>query len=168
MGPKSSDWCPWRRGEDWDGVTWNRTLETHGKRPWDSWGRDGRGAAIGPGRPNITWSFWKQRRGKGGFLRRHQHRTRLPLRRTRWLGELTALPLLGKRAACSAAQSCLTLCNRMGCSPPGSSVHRIPQAGVPEWVAISSYRASSRSQGSPVYPTWHVGSLPLGHLGSPS
>ena len=34
-------------------------------------------------------------------------------------------------------QSCLTLCNPMYSSPPGSPVHRILQARVLEWVAIS-------------------------------
>ena len=34
-------------------------------------------------------------------------------------------------------QSCLTLCDLMDYSLPGSSVHRIFQAGVLEWVAIS-------------------------------
>ena len=34
-------------------------------------------------------------------------------------------------------QSCLTLCNPMDCSPPGSFVHGILQARVLEWVAIS-------------------------------
>ena len=33
-------------------------------------------------------------------------------------------------------RSCLTLCNPMDCSPPGSSVHGILQARVLEWVAI--------------------------------
>ena len=35
-------------------------------------------------------------------------------------------------------QSCPTLCNTVDCSPPGSSVHRILQAGMLEWVAIPS------------------------------
>ena len=35
------------------------------------------------------------------------------------------------------AQSCLTLCNPMDCSPPGSFVHRILQTRMLEWVAIS-------------------------------
>ena len=35
------------------------------------------------------------------------------------------------------AKLCLILCNRMNCSPPGSSVNGIFQARVPEWVAIS-------------------------------
>ena len=34
------------------------------------------------------------------------------------------------------AQSCLTLCNLMDCSLPGSSVHWIPQARILEWGAI--------------------------------
>ena len=36
------------------------------------------------------------------------------------------------------AQSCLTLCNPMDCSPPGSSVHGILQARILERVAIPS------------------------------
>ena len=41
------------------------------------------------------------------------------------------------------AQACLTLCNPMHCSPPGSSVHGIFQARILEWVAISFSRESS-------------------------
>ena len=37
-------------------------------------------------------------------------------------------------------QSCLSLCDPMGCSPPGSSVHRILQARKLEWVAIRFFR----------------------------
>ena len=32
------------------------------------------------------------------------------------------------------AQSCLTLCNPMDCSPPGSPVRGILQVRIPEWV----------------------------------
>ena len=42
------------------------------------------------------------------------------------------------------AQSCLTLCNPMDCSLPGSSTHGIFQARVLEWVAISFSRGSSQ------------------------
>ena len=42
------------------------------------------------------------------------------------------------------AQLCLTLCNPMACSAPGSSVHGILQARTLEWVAISSSRGSSQ------------------------
>ena len=41
------------------------------------------------------------------------------------------------------AQSCLTLCNPMDCSLPGSSFRGIFQAIVLEWVAISFSRGSS-------------------------
>ena len=41
-------------------------------------------------------------------------------------------------------QSCPTLCDRMDCSLPHSSVHGIFQARVLEWVAISFSRGSSR------------------------
>ena len=37
---------------------------------------------------------------------------------------------------CVVTQSCPTLCDLMDCSRPGSSVHGIFQARVPEWVAI--------------------------------
>ena len=40
-------------------------------------------------------------------------------------------------------QSCLTLCNPVDCSLPGSSVHGILQARILEWVAMSSSRESS-------------------------
>ena len=40
-------------------------------------------------------------------------------------------------------QSCLTLCDPMDCSLPGSSIHGIFQARVLEWVAISFSRRSS-------------------------
>ena len=40
-------------------------------------------------------------------------------------------------------QSCLTLCNPMGCSLPDSSIHGILQAGILEWVAMPSFRGSS-------------------------
>ena len=40
-------------------------------------------------------------------------------------------------------QLCPTLCDPMGCSLPGSSVHGILQARILEWIAISSSRGSS-------------------------
>ena len=36
------------------------------------------------------------------------------------------------------AQLCLALCDPMDCSPPGSSVHGLLQARVPEWIAMPS------------------------------
>ena len=43
-------------------------------------------------------------------------------------------------------QLCLTLCNPMDCSLPGSSVHGILQAGILQWVAIPSSRGFSWSR----------------------
>ena len=44
---------------------------------------------------------------------------------------------------CSVAQSCLSLCDPVDCSPPGSSVHGISQGRILEWVAFPSSRGSS-------------------------
>ena len=41
-------------------------------------------------------------------------------------------------------QSCLTFCDPMNFSPPGSSVHGILQARILEQDAISFYRGSSK------------------------
>ena len=41
-------------------------------------------------------------------------------------------------------QSCPTLCDPIDCSPPGSSVRRILQARILEWVVMPSSRGSSR------------------------
>ena len=43
------------------------------------------------------------------------------------------------------AQSCLTLCNPMDSSPPGSSSHGILQAKILEWIVIPFCRGSSQS-----------------------
>ena len=48
-----------------------------------------------------------------------------------------ALPSVGESESVS-------LCNPMECSPPGSSVHGILQARILEWVAMPSFRGSSR------------------------
>ena len=54
---------------------------------------------------------------------------------------------------------------------PGPSVHRIFQARILEWVAISSSRASARPRDrihlSCVSLHWQADSLPLSRLGSP-
>ena len=45
--------------------------------------------------------------------------------------------------AYQVAQSCPTLCDPLGCSPPGSSVHGILQARILECTAMPSSRESS-------------------------
>ena len=67
-------------------------------------------------------------------------------------------------------QSCLILCNRMGCSPPSSSVHRILQGKILEWVVMPSSRGSSwlRDQAwVSCLLHWYAGFLPLAPLGKP-
>ena len=45
--------------------------------------------------------------------------------------------LMGAAAAAKSLQSCLTLCDPIDGSPPGSSVPGILQARILEWVDIS-------------------------------
>ena len=78
----------------------------------------------------------------------------------------TAFVTLSLFIVCMHAKSlqlCLTLCDPMDCSPPGSSVQGILQARIPECVAMPFSRGSSQPRdqtASSVAPT------PLGHQGS--
>ena len=69
------------------------------------------------------------------------------------------------------AQSCLTLCDPMNCSLPGISVHRILQASILEWVAISYSRGIFPIQESNLCLLhllhWQADSLALCYLHSP-
>ena len=69
-------------------------------------------------------------------------------------------------------QSCPTLCNPMDHSLPGSSVHRILQAQIVEWVAMASSRVSSQGILTGIKLLhllhWQAGSLPPEPLGKPS
>ena len=56
-----------------------------------------------------------------------------------WLGHYC-------REKVSVTQSCLTLCNLMDCSPPGSSVHGDSPGKILEWVATLSSRGSAKSR----------------------
>ena len=75
------------------------------------------------------------------------------------------------RELCMCAQSCLTLCNSMDCSPPGFSVHGIFQASILEGIAISFSRGSFwLAKGLNPHLLhllhWQVDSLPPYHLGT--
>ena len=63
------------------------------------------------------------------------------------MGETTR-PFRYSESESEVAQSCLTLCNPVDCSLPGSFVHGILQARIQEWIAISFSRGSSPTQGS--------------------
>ena len=71
---------------------------------------------------------------------------------------------------CVHAQLHLTFCDSMDYSLPGSSVHRIFQARILEWVVISSTRGSSDpgiKPASPVSPAFPTDSLPKEPSGNP-
>ena len=69
-------------------------------------------------------------------------------------------------------QLCLTLCNPMDCSLPGSSVHGIFQARILEWVAMSFSRRSSwprnRTQVSRIVGRCFTSEPPGKSLGAPN
>ena len=69
-----------------------------------------------------------------------------PLLPCRWVQQyhLSGLGLLCIPLYALRAQSCLTLCNPMDCSPPGSPVHGLLQARILDWVGLPFSRVLSR------------------------
>ena len=61
--------------------------------------------------------------------------------KARWAKRRTA-PSSRSAGLCLVIQSCSTLCDRVDYSLPGSSVHGILQARIPEWVALPSSRGA--------------------------
>jgi len=59
----------------------------------------------------------------------------------RWEGESKGRRHMCAAAAAKSLQSCLTLCDPIDGSPPGSPVPGILQASTLEWVAISFFNA---------------------------
>ena len=95
----------------------------------------------------------------------HRSRNNGSRRLTRWRSLISTKAKLSDskfRFLCVlVAQSCPTLCDAMGCSPRGSSVHGTLQARIPEWVAISFSRSNpGLSHCRPIL--YH-----LSHLGRP-
>ena len=60
-------------------------------------------------------------------------------------------------------QLCLTLCDPIGCSRPGSSVCEILQARILEGVAMPPSRGSSIHRVEPGSPALQAYALPPGH-----
>ena len=74
----------------------------------------------------------------------------------------------GKRES-EVAQSCLTLCDPMDCSPPGSSAHGSFQARVLGWVASALYEQSpGPTTKVPVVITPYLPWGPVNHPFAPS
>ena len=84
------------------------------------------------------------------------------------LGCLRWFHCLRVLSVCSVTQPCLTLCDPMDYTPPGSSVRGILQGSILEWVAISSSRGSSQPRDgthASCLGRWILG--PLSFQGSP-
>ena len=60
--------------------------------------------------------------------------------------QAVSLSLSHQEVKVKVTQFCPTLCDPMECSSPGYSVHRISQAKILEWVAISFSRGSSHRE----------------------
>ena len=74
-------------------------------------------------------------------------------------------------AVCSVAQSCLTLCGPMDCSPPGSSFHGSFQARIGIGMSFpipGDPPNTGMEPASLVSQAWQASSLQLSRLGSPS
>ena len=66
---------------------------------------------------------------------------------TIWEAPFIYIPLLIKVTVfcwCLVAKFCLTFCDPMDCGPPASSVHRISQSRILEWITISFSRGPSQ------------------------
>ena len=88
-----------------------------------------------------------------------------------WNACLVQVQALVRKAFCDmyakSLQSCLTLCDPMDCSLPGSSVHAV-QARILEWIALPSSGGSSWSTPHLLCLLyWQVGSLPPAPPGKP-
>ena len=71
----------------------------------------------------------------------HSHTTHSHAHTNTEMGGHQLTPV-GAYVLCLVAQYCLTLYNPMDCIPPGSSVHRILQARILEWVSLPSSKGS--------------------------
>ena len=88
-------------------------------------------------------------------------------RKTWWLQHVSQHLLRASLISVLVTQSCLTLCDPMDYSPPGSAVHGILQARILEWVAIPFSRDLPNPGIKPRSPALQADSLPLNHHGSP-
>ena len=89
---------------------------------------------------NLLGFFWKAYHNDHWLKEvkvREQGHSRIPTR------EKKKKTTSQKLKESEVAQSCVTLCSPMDCSPPGSSIHGVFQARVLQYVAISFSRGSS-------------------------
>ena len=66
-------------------------------------------------------------------------------------------------SCCSIAKSCLTFCDPMDCSTPGSSVHGLLQAKILECCHFLLQGIFTTQGSNPCLLHWQASSLPLSH-----
>ena len=66
----------------------------------------------------------------------------------------TYLLIYNLAVLCLVAQLCPTICDLMDFSPPGSSIHRILQARILEWVAIPRARTQISHIAGAFFTVW--------------
>ena len=136
---------------------------------------------MNPSGIQAAQESWRKTRCIQGRVKRMEGRYQRELGSNQHTSVLASASLLTRCSCwsslatqlCLVTQPCLTLCDSWDCSPPGCSIHEIFQAGLLEWVAISSSRGSSCPRDrtkptSPVSPALQTDSLPPKPLGKPS
>ena len=115
------------RGEDWVKYIHLKVSVTYiSFKGNESWVLEG----------NLSWLFLRSSRHKWSS------KSWVQFTPTQHIWEAGKI-LRGCTCARSVTQSCLTLCDPMDCSSPGSSVHGMFQPRMLEWVVISYSRGSS-------------------------
>ena len=134
--------------------------DNYWKRAW-CWGRlkaggegDDRGWMASPTRWTWVWvnSVRRWRSGRPGLLpsmrsQKVRHNLVTEQQRVNWMVliyDIVCVCVCVCVHVYSVIQSCLTLCDPMDCSPPGSSVHGIIPVRILEWTAMPSSRGSSQ------------------------
>ena len=103
------------------------TLRPHGLySPWNSLGQN-----TGVGSLSLLQGIFPTQGSNPGLLHRRKILDQLSK------GSLEHQDAAADAAAAKSLQLCLTLCDTIDSSPPGSPVPGILQARVLEWVAIS-------------------------------
>ena len=120
-------------GWGWDVLAWPLQRGT-------SWGAGGLVRVVSPAwcLLSVLEGFLHEECERG----RHPETRQAAFRTHKFRNELTS-PKKERKKESEVAQSYLTLCDAMDCSPPGSSMHGIFQARILGWVAVSFSRGSS-------------------------
>ena len=92
---------------------------------------------------DLLGTIWKIRLSSGGYTRELHNVKFSSFDSCIWISLLLENSYWGMCMHAKSLQSCLTLCDPMDYSLPGSSVHGILQARILEWIAISFSRGCS-------------------------